>query len=115
MRYITNGSGSGHAVLSEFGRGEPMESVNTTSPDRHNHTNPDVFLLNSPYAEPSYELRGFCGATPNWENIACVPAGDVRANVARSVCLFVHAEIDEDNGLPDLSSCTGTLRRTLCE
>jgi hypothetical protein len=109
LRYIVSGSGSGRVVLAEYGRGEPMESVNTTSPERHNHTNPDVFLLDSPYVEPSYELRGFCGTTPNWENVGCVPAGDVRANVARSVCLFIHSEIDEDNQLPDLSSCTGTL------
>lgn len=108
MRYITNGSNSGHVVLGEYGRGEPMESVGTT-PDRHNHTNPDIFLLDTPYVEPSYELRGFCGPTPIWENIGCVPAGDVRANVAKSVCLFIHAEIDEDNQQPDLSSCTGTL------
>ena len=109
VRYITNGSGSGHVVLGEYGRGEPMESVNTTSPAVHNHTNADVFLLDSPYVEPSYETRGFCGPTPIWENIACVPSGDVRANVARSVCLFVHSEINETSGLPDLSSCTGTL------
>jgi len=109
IRYISNGSGSGHVVLSEYGRGEPMESVITTTPERHNHTNPDVFLLDTPYLEPSYELRGFCGPTPNWENIACVPAGDVRSNVAKSVCLFIHSEIDEDNHLPDLSSCSGTL------
>jgi hypothetical protein len=109
MRYITSGSGSGHVVLGEYGRGEPMESVNTTDPQVHNHTNPDVFLLDSPYVEPSYELRGFCGATPNWENIACVPSGDVRANAAQSVCLFIHAEINETTGQPDLSSCTGTL------
>lgn len=109
MRYITSGSNSGHVVLGEYGRGEPMESVNTTNPDYHNHTNPDIFLLDSPYQEPSYELRGFCGTTPNWENIACLPSGDVRANVARSVCLFIHSEINEDTGQPDLSSCTGTL------
>ena len=109
IRYITNGSNAGHATLGEYGRGEPMESVNTTDPQVHNHTNPDVFLLSSPYAEPSYELRGFCGTTPNWENIACVPAGDIRAVMARSVCLFVHAEINETTGAPDLSTCTGTL------
>jgi hypothetical protein len=109
VRYITNGSASGHVVLGEFGRGEGMESVITNTPLRHNHTNPDIFLLDSPYVEPSYETRGFCGATPVWENIACVPSGDVRAQVARSVCLFVHSEIDEDNQQPDLSSCTGTL------
>jgi V8-like Glu-specific endopeptidase len=38
-----------------------------------------------------------------------VPPGDERANVARSVCLFVHAEINETTGQQDLSSCTGTL------
>jgi V8-like Glu-specific endopeptidase len=29
--------------------------------------------------------------------------------VARSVCLFVHIEINETTGVPDVSSCTGTL------
>jgi hypothetical protein len=109
VRYITNGGGTGHVVLSEYGRGEPMESVITNDPNYHNHTNPDLFLLDSPYVEPSYETRGFCGATPNWENIACVPTGDVRATVAQSVCIFVHVEIDEENQQPDLSSCSGTL------
>jgi hypothetical protein len=110
IRYITNGSGSGHVVLAEYGRGEPMESVITADPNFHNHTNPDIFLLDSSYAEPSlYELRGFCGATPNWENVACVPPGDVRANVAKSVCLFIHVEIDDENGQTDLSTCSGTL------
>src|SRR5437588_9779921 len=96
IRYITNGSTSGHVVLGEYGRGEPMESVITADPNFHNHTNPDLFLLDSPYVEPSYELRGFCSTTPNWENIAGVPPGDVRDTVAQSVCIFVHAEIDEE-------------------
>ena len=109
IRYITNGSASGHVVLAEYGRGEPMESVITTDPAFHNHTNPDIFLLDSPYVEPSYETRGFCGTTPNWENIACVPAGDIRRQVAQSVCLFIHVEIDDENGQTDLSTCTATL------
>jgi hypothetical protein len=109
IRYITNGSGSGHVVLAEYGRGEPMESVITADPAYHNHTNPDVFLLDSPYVEPQYETRGFCGTTPNWENVACVPGGDVRANVAKSVCVFIHVEIDDENKQTDLSSCTATL------
>src|SRR5574341_86204 len=109
IRYITNGSVGGHAALGEYGRGEPMESVNTTSPDFHNHTNPELFLLDSPYVEPSYELRGFCSSAPNWENIACAPPGDTRTTVAKSVCIFVHVEIDSANGEKDLSSCTGTL------
>lgn len=110
IRYITNGSSAGHVVLGEYGRGEPMESVNTTSPSLHNFTNPDLFFLNSPYVEPLYEQRGMCQPpTANWENIARVAGGDVRAQVARSVCLFVHVEINDDTHLPDLSSCSGTL------
>lgn len=109
IRYITNGSAAGHVVLAEYGRGEPMESVITTDPAFHNHTNPDIFLLDSPYVEPSYETRGFCGTTPNWENIGCVPGSDVRSNVAQSVCLFIHVEIDDENGQTDLSTCTATL------
>jgi hypothetical protein len=110
IRYITNGSGSGQVVLAEYGRGEPMESVITNDPNFHNFTNPDIFLLDSPYVEPLYETRGFCNTSAaNWENVACVPAGDVRAIVAKSVCLFIHVEIDEYNQQTDLSSCTGTL------
>jgi hypothetical protein len=109
IRYITNGSASGQITLIEYGRGENMESVNTTNPGYHNKTNPDVFLIDSPYLEPLYETRGTCGSTPNWENVACLPAGDIRATVAQSVCVFVHIEINENTGLPDLSSCSGTL------
>jgi len=112
FRYITDGAGTGHVVFGDYGRGEPMESVNTTDPAVHNHTNPDVFLLDSPYAEPSLETRGLCASdptNPNWENIACAPGGSIQETIGKSVCLFVHVEIDEGNNQTDLSSCTGTL------
>ena len=112
IRYITSGGG-GHVVLDQFGRGEVMESGNPTSEDFHNFTNADLFLLNSPYQEPAIEKRGICTTDaipdPNWENIACVPAGDVRARVAPAVCILVVVEHNHDTGLMDVSSCTGTL------
>lgn len=110
VRYITQGSGNGQVTLREYGRGENVESGTATSPGTHNLTNPDVFLLASPYVDPFNETRGICGSgQPNWENIACVAPGDAPARVAPSVCLFIHAEINETTGLLDLSSCTGTL------
>jgi hypothetical protein len=111
IRYITNGASTGHVNLGEYGRGEQVESGTAATPGRHNLTNPDVFLIDSPYAEPFNETRGICVTTapPNWENVACFPAGSMPAQVAPSVCLFIHAEINEDTGFVDLSSCTGTL------
>ena len=111
ISYITDGSGSGRVTLTEFGRGEKVESGTAGAPSTHNLTNPDIFLLDSPYPEPFNETRGICGGTvpPNWENVACVPGGDVPATVAKSVCIFIHVEINDTTHLRDLSSCTGTL------
>src|ERR1044072_1313498 len=51
IRYITNGSTSGHVVLSSYGRAEEVESGSAAFPGTHNKTNPDVFLLASPYVD----------------------------------------------------------------
>ncbi|MEP6892188.1 MAG: trypsin-like peptidase domain-containing protein [Gaiellaceae bacterium] len=110
VRYISNGSAAGHVTLKEYGRGENVESGSASSPGTHNLSNPDVFLLASPYVEPFNETRGICGSgAPNWENATCALAGSAAAQVTPSVCLFIHAEINETTGLLDLSSCTGTL------
>jgi hypothetical protein len=111
ITYITDGAGTGRVTLAEFGRGEKVESGSALDPSLHNLSNPDIFLLSSPYEEPFNETRGICGGVgvpPNWENVACYPPG-VEVSVARSVCLFICAEINHDTGLRDLSSCTGTL------
>jgi hypothetical protein len=112
IRYITDGSPKGHATLSEYGRGEVVESGSAANPDGHNQTNPDYFLHDSSYAEPPfYEQRGLCNPpNPDWENVECAPGGDIRQTVAQSVCVFVMAEMSEYvAGTIDLSSCTGTL------
>jgi hypothetical protein len=109
IRYITDGSSTGHVVLSDYGRAEEMESGSAADPSRHNRTNPDVFLLASPYVDPLIETRGLCGATPNWENVACAPSADVRRKVARSVGIVVMVGHSHHTTGLDMSSCTGTL------
>ena len=110
IRYITNGSPNGHVVLSDYGRAEEVESGSATSPSTHNRTNPDIFLLASPYVDPLIETRGLCGATPNWENVACAPSGDIRRTVAPSVGIFVMVETMHGNpSVLDMSSCSCTL------
>ncbi len=111
IRYITDGSPNGHAVLSDYGRAEGLESDISGTPDYHNITNPDIFLLKSPYVEPMYELRGFSGSTPNWENVACAGPGDIQTVVSRSVGIFVMVEFNTEVSPPtfDMSSCSGTL------
>jgi Trypsin-like peptidase domain/von Willebrand factor type A domain len=61
--------------------------------------------------EPFNETRGFCGATPNWENVACAGPGDIRTAVGRSVGIFVMLELNTEINPPalDMSSCSGTL------
>ena len=108
IRYITDGSPIGHVVLSDYGRAEEMESGSDALLN-HNKTNPDVFLVTSPYVDPLIEKRGLCGETPNWENVACAPSGDVRRTVARSVGLVVMVGPSHHTAGLDVSSCTGTL------
>lgn len=111
ITYVSDGAGTGRVTLFEYGRGEKVESGMASNPSRHNLSNPDIFLLTSPYEEPFNETRGICGGfgvPPNWENVACYPPG-VQVDVARSVCIVISAEINHDTGLRDLSSCTGTL------
>lgn len=109
IRYITDGSPTGHVVLGDFGRAEEMESGSDATLN-HNKTNPDVFLLSSPYVDPLIEKRGLCGDTPNWENVRCAPSGDVRRNIARSVGIVVMVGPSHHTpGILDMSSCTGTL------
>lgn len=109
IQYITVGSPSGSITLSEYGRGEPIISGSPGSPSLYNQTNPDLFLLTNPYDEPFYERRGLCGTTPNWENVACLPAADIRRTVARSCCVIISVHPPGADAPSNVSSCSGTL------
>lgn len=98
VRFVPNGGG-GQATLTQYGRGEGLAGGGSTN------SNADLFLLTSPYAEPSYfNALGVCpnGANPSWENVDCLPPGLMR-DVARSVGMLVVPHGDH------LSSCSAAL------
>ncbi len=99
IRYITSGSGTGGAQLDRYGRGERHAGEQ----DPTALSNCDPFLGQPNYTEPIYDPFWFCSPPPSWENIACVPSGDVRRTVARSVGMVMHADADH------LSTCSVTL------
>lgn len=97
--FVDGGSGAGHIALTEFGRGEGLQGGGATN------TNADVFLLASPYVNPTFfNADGVCpdDASPSWENVAQLPPGLMR-DVARSVGMFIEAHGS------DLSSCSAAL------
>ncbi|MGH9722485.1 MAG: trypsin-like peptidase domain-containing protein [Bryobacteraceae bacterium] len=97
--FVDGGGGAGQATLSQFGRGEGLQNNGAAN------TNADVFLIDSPYQEPTFfNSAGVCpgGASPSWENADCLPAGLMR-DVARSVGMFIEASGS------NLSSCSAAL------
>jgi hypothetical protein len=99
IRYVDEGSGTGQVTLGEYGRGEGLQGGGQTN------TNADLFLLGSPFAEPTYwNPACICptGASPSWENVGCLPPGVMRT-AARSVGMFVNVDGDH------LSSCSAAL------
>lgn len=98
VRFVP-GTGGGTVTLSEYGRGEGLGAGGATN------TNADLFLLSSPYIEPTFwNSAGVCpsGSPPSWENVAVLPAG-LMADVARSVGMFVIVDGDH------VSSCSAAL------
>ena len=106
LRYVDDGVGppAGSVSVTEYGRGEGLKLGGANGVDGGN-TNADLFLLDSPYTEPTYFLpSGTCpaGSNPSWENADCLPAGLMR-DTARSVGMFVLAHAG------DVSSCSASL------
>jgi hypothetical protein len=101
VRFVASAGSAGGAQLTQYARGEEHAG----EPGHPSISNSDPFLDPSDptYDEPTYDPWWSCVANPIWENIACVPAGDVRANVARSVGMIVSPE-----GV-HLSTCSVTL------
>jgi hypothetical protein len=107
IRYITDGSATGRVELDIYGRGE--RHVGTQDPTSKSNCDPFLNPSKADYTEPKYDPFWYCEDPPNWENIACItPAGDVRAEVARSVGMMV-SKHTHDDGTPVLSSCSVTL------
>lgn len=98
VRYFDDGTGtpSGSATLTRYGRGEALRDGGETN------ANGDIFLLDSPYQDPSYaNPDGLC-MDRSWENVACLPGG-LERETARSVGMLVM----EHHG--NVSSCSAAL------
>ncbi len=102
IRYITDGAANGGVRLVAYGRGERHEEEPAAGHD--SYSNSDPFLVNGAFTEPQYDPFWLCNpASPDWENVAQIPAGDLRLNIARSVCMIVSLHGDQ------VSTCSATL------
>ena len=99
VRYITSGTSSGSAQIDRYGRGER----HTGEAGHPSFSNSDPFLPDPGYTEPTYDPFWYCSDPPNWENVGCISAGDIRAQIARSVGMIVSVHGDH------LSTCSVTL------
>ena len=99
IRYITDGAITGGAEIDRYGRGEQhIGEIGHPS-----ISNCDPFLPGASYTEPTYDPWWYCTNPPNWENVACIPDGDIRQQLARSVGMIVSVEGN------NVSTCSVTL------
>src|SRR5437867_3307914 len=73
--FVDGGSGTGQASLSEYGRGEGLK-LGGADGSAGGNTNGDVFLIDSPYQNPTFfNANGVCpgGSSPSWENVDALP------------------------------------------
>ncbi|MGH9722484.1 MAG: trypsin-like serine peptidase, partial [Bryobacteraceae bacterium] len=100
IRYVRGGGGGpGSVTIDKYGRGEALIG------DGSAQANGDMFLLTSPFDDPTYQYalgKYPPGSAPTWENVACLSPG-IMKDTARSVGMYV--VVDGDH----LSSCTATL------
>jgi len=105
VTYITDGAANGGALITEYARGERHDDEGIAGHD--GYSNCDPFLKDGAYTEPRYDEFWFCDTVPNvppnWENVACIPDGDIRKTVARSIGMFIG---DHDG---HISTCSVTL------
>lgn len=106
VRYITAGAPAGGAQIDRYGRGERHAG----GPGHPSFSNSDPFLPDPVYTEPTYDPFWFCSPPPNWENVHCIPDGDLRAQVAKSVGMIVSIhQPDSYSPVEYVSTCTVTL------
>jgi hypothetical protein len=112
VRYIRTGGSAGSARIDKYGRGEAIRDSG------QRNTNGDLFMIDTPYVEPSYfpSYSLTAGNTsPTWQHAACV-TNPVIAATAKSVGMYVIVDRDpseytlpEDIDFTRVSSCTATL------
>ncbi len=102
VRYIDSGAVTGSVQIDRYGRGERHAG----EPGHPSISNSDPFLPDAAYTEPTYDPFWFCAPPPDWENVRCIPDGDLRLHVAHSVGMIVSIH----PGSPEtVSTCTVTL------
>lgn len=98
--------GSGSAVLAEYGRATPS-IVPDAADGGPAESNPDLFVQDGTYQEPTYETRLNCSGTintdPVWTNTRELTSGNVEHAAARACGIVVLAHGGH------VSSCSGTL------
>jgi len=91
VTYITNGAANGGALIIEYGRGQRNADEGLIGHD--GYSNCDPFLKDGAYTEPRYDQYWFCNTPPNvppnWENVRCIPNGDIRRAVSSSVGMLI--------------------------
>lgn len=92
-------TGGARAEIDQYGRGERHAGVQ----DPNALSNCDPFLGEATYTEPIYDPFWYCTDPPHWDNVRCVPAGDIRRDIAPSVGMVLHVDGTT------LSTCTVTL------
>jgi hypothetical protein len=106
VRYITSGAPAGSAQIDRYGRGERHAG----EPDHPSFSNSDPFLPDPVYTEPTYDPFWYCADPPNWENVRCIPVGNIRSQVARSVGMIVTVHPPKMTvPFEHLSTCSVTL------
>jgi Trypsin-like peptidase domain/von Willebrand factor type A domain len=107
FRYITNGSNSGSATLTEYGRGERHKG----DQDPNALSNCDPFAVDNPYVDPKFDPHWFCSQPPHWDDIGALPDNDPRRIVSHSVGMILHVDESEFQtpNFPVLSTCSVTL------
>ena len=98
MRLVATGVGA-TARIEQYGRGERHAGEQ----DPTSLSNCDPFLGSATYTEPDYDPFWYCTDPPDWDNVRCVPPGDIRRDVSASVGMIMHVDADH------VSTCTVTL------
>jgi len=113
---VTFSGTMGGVTLLEYGSGEPIDSNEYPyDPGQFmgSHSQPDVFLHNSPYIEPTFETRLRCHNPFTWlRAAAATTAGEKIGVAATGIIVMTETVIPQHPPGPqmtELSSCTGTL------
>ena len=106
VRYITSGAPGGSVQIDRYGRGERHAG----GPGHPSFSNSDPFLPDPVYTEPDYDPYWYCANPPNWENARCIPDGDIRAQVAKSIGMIVSVHPPDSYSPSEyVSTCSVTL------